>query len=132
MQSGISIARVPGHDLCRPLVDDPILSKMRFANGGLDKLVSSLASKKNRNDVSMCLERVKKIKKLSARGDRSPEVHFGSIEVRNKELIDQKNILLIDDVTTSGNSLKACRELLLRGGAYRVKMLALGKTVRAT
>lgn len=35
---------------------------------------------------------------------------------------------LVDDVTTSGISLKICRELLVEAGAERVAMLALGKS----
>ncbi|MBP3242165.1 MAG: phosphoribosyltransferase [Oribacterium sp.] len=42
--------------------------------------------------------------------------------------MDNVRVLLIDDVATSGNSLRACRELLLRNGAKRVYMLALGRT----
>ncbi len=37
-------------------------------------------------------------------------------------------VLLIDDVTTSGNSLRACRDILLQNGAKKVYMLALGRT----
>lgn len=38
-------------------------------------------------------------------------------------------ILLMDDVTTTGNSLYACKEILLQHGAKSVKMFALGKAV---
>lgn len=38
-------------------------------------------------------------------------------------------ILLMDDVTTTGNSLYACREILMEKGAKTVKMFALGKAV---
>lgn len=39
-----------------------------------------------------------------------------------------KNIIVIDDITTTGCSLIACRNLLLSTGAKRVVLLALGKT----
>ena len=38
-------------------------------------------------------------------------------------------ILLMDDVTTTGNSLYACREILLQNGAEHVEMFALGKAI---
>lgn len=38
-------------------------------------------------------------------------------------------ILLMDDVTTTGNSLYACREILLQNGAETVEMFALGKAI---
>ena len=37
-------------------------------------------------------------------------------------------VLLLDDVTTTGNSLIACRDILLKNGADDVIMFALGKT----
>ena len=40
-----------------------------------------------------------------------------------------KHILLVDDISTSGNSLLACKELLMENGAERVAMFALGKSL---
>ncbi len=37
-------------------------------------------------------------------------------------------VILLDDVTTSGNSLMACRDILMDNGIKNVYMLALGKT----
>lgn len=39
-------------------------------------------------------------------------------------------VLLMDDITTTGNSLYACKDILLENGAETVEMFALGKTVR--
>lgn len=38
-------------------------------------------------------------------------------------------VLLMDDVTTTGNSLYACREILMEHGAKSVEMFALGKAI---
>lgn len=38
-------------------------------------------------------------------------------------------VLLMDDVTTTGNSLYACRDILLARGAGKVEMFALGKAI---
>ena len=35
----------------------------------------------------------------------------------------------MDDVTTAGNSLYACKEILLQNGAREVEMFALGKAI---
>ena len=83
-----------------------------------------------RTDLTFALKRVKPIKKLASGGCRSKDVHFGSIEVTDKNKINGKSILLIDDVTTTGNSLVVCRQLLLEAGAAHVEMLALARTVR--
>ena len=38
-------------------------------------------------------------------------------------------VLLMDDVTTTGNSLYVCKEILLNRGAANVEMFALGKAI---
>lgn len=56
---------------------------------------------------------------------------MNSIRVEHAELIQGREVLLLDDVTTSGNSLVACRQLLLEAGAARVKYMALGRTTHS-
>ena len=43
--------------------------------------------------------------------------------------IEGEIVLLMDDVTTTGNSLYACKEILLANGASNVEMFALGKAI---
>lgn len=38
-------------------------------------------------------------------------------------------VLLMDDVTTTGNSLYACKEILISKGTGEVEMFALGKAI---
>lgn len=116
LEQGIVVVTVPGHDPASTV-------------SGI-KTISKKLSKNNRIDGSSCLVRTIKISKLSKGGDRSVEVHLNSITVKNPELFRGKDVLLLDDITTSGNSLKACKQLLLKAGAKRVQMLALGKTVQ--
>jgi HAD superfamily hydrolase (TIGR01509 family) len=61
-------------------------------------------------------------------GDRSYEHELASLEAVNSELIQDCIVLLLDDVTTTGNSLRAGKSLLLSHHARRVIMFALGKT----
>ncbi|WP_330203597.1 hypothetical protein [Cyanobacterium sp. Dongsha4] len=75
-----------------------------------------------------CLQRVRTIDKLSYGGCRDITVHMNSIEVVKKELIYNKNILVLDDVSTTGNSLKACAILLNNTGVNNVFCLSLAQT----
>jgi predicted amidophosphoribosyltransferase len=76
-----------------------------------------------------CLYRHTEIKKLSGGGERSLQVHLDSIRVNQRRLIQGRDVLLLDDIATTGFSLCACRLLLLRAGAASVLMFALAKTV---
>ncbi|MGK7941984.1 MAG: ComF family protein [Crocosphaera sp.] len=52
------------------------------------------------------------------------------MEIQNKSLIKEQKVILLDDVLTTGNTVKACQELLLEAGAKEVKIIVLGKTIR--
>lgn len=95
---------------------------------GVMQLAKRLASEHDRVDGTMCLVRTKKIQKLAHGGPRDKEVHLGSIEVVHKELIKGQEVLLLDDVMTTKNSLAACKELLYAAGASKVQPLAIAKT----
>jgi len=61
-------------------------------------------------------------------GDRSIQKHLDSISIK-VDLDVNIPVLILDDVTTTGSSLEACREIILNSGAKTVYMLAIGKTV---
>lgn len=94
----------------------------------LSILVKKLVKSNNFVDGSDCLIRHTPIEKLANGGNRSIQTHKTSIKVEHTEIIKNQNILLIDDITTTGNSLKACKELLLYAGAKEVCMLAIAET----
>lgn len=76
-----------------------------------------------------CLNRYKTIEKLAYGGNRSIDVHLNSIEICcGKDIIKNRNIVVLDDVTTTGNSLKAAKHKLLEEGAAGVICMALAKT----
>ncbi|TYS12986.1 hypothetical protein FZC78_22645 [Rossellomorea vietnamensis] len=94
---------------------------------GIRSLAQKLAAH-NRIDATSCLYRETTIPKAAHGGPRSVEVHLQTIRVINTHLIYNKEILLLDDIKTSGSSLKACKKLLLNAGAKKVVTLAVGKT----
>lgn len=75
------------------------------------------------------LQRTKSIDKLAWGGRRDKQIHLETISaVENMDITDNI-ILLMDDVTTTGNSLYACKEILMEKGAKQVEMFALGKAI---
>jgi predicted amidophosphoribosyltransferase len=95
-----------------------------------EKKLGQKLAKVGRIDATSCLQRTVQIESLHGGGDRSIETHLRSIRVINNEIIQGRHVLLLDDVTTSGNTFNACEQLLLESGASNVTCLALGKTKR--
>jgi len=112
----ITLSFVPSHDATKK-------------TSGIRLLVVKLAAKNGRQDATDCIIRTKTIPKLSQGGNRNEAVQLDSLKITETEKVFGKTILIIDDVTTTGNSLKACKKLFIEAGAARVRSLALGMTV---
>jgi predicted amidophosphoribosyltransferase len=97
-------------------------------DSGIAELARRLA-KNGRIDKVDLLLRTKTIDKLAYGGSRDIRVQLESININPSMTVEGDVILIVDDVTTSGASLEACREILLQNGAKRVAMLALGQSV---
>ena len=95
---------------------------------GIEKLGEMLAAN-GRNNKVYFLRRSRSINKLATGGSRNLSVHMQSIDTVEDMDISGDIVLLMDDVTTTGNSLYACREILLNRGAVNVEMFALGKAI---
>lgn len=95
---------------------------------GISLLGERLAQNHRINKVYF-LNREKSIDKLAAGGRRDKEVHMQSISTVRDISVKEDIVLLMDDVTTTGNSLYACREILIEHGAKSVEMFALGKAI---
>jgi ComF family protein len=53
----------------------------------------------------------------------------GAFQIKNKSYIKGKNLLIIDDVVTTGATAQSCASLLKHSGAKKVEMLALARVV---
>lgn len=115
IRSGVTICVVPS-------------SNAEVKESGIGKLGEMLAGNGRKNKVYF-LRRNKSIDKLATGGNRSMETHMQSISTVLDMDIENDIVLLMDDVTTTGNSLYACKEILLQNGAREVEMFALGKAI---
>lgn len=97
-------------------------------NTGIRRLAMKLAALHQRTDATACLIRTKTIPKAALGGERSREIQLDSLIINQATLIAGKTVILLDDVTTTGTSMEACRDLLLVAGAKTVYCLALGQT----
>ena len=52
-----------------------------------------------------------------------------SFEVTRPELVARQNVLLVDDVFTSGSTTSNCARVLKEAGAARVDVLTLARAV---
>ncbi len=101
-------------------------------SAGLCGITTEICARNPRRFVAtpQALRRARSIEKLARGGDRSIEVHLSSIAVvpRYDGYFARKTVLLLDDVTTTGNSLRACSLLLQQQGADSIHPIALGRT----
>ncbi len=70
--------------------------------------------------------RTQDIESLHSGGDRAIETQLRSLKI-NKN-VKGKRIVVMDDITTTGHSLEACKILLEQAGAKEVILFAFGKT----
>jgi predicted amidophosphoribosyltransferase len=114
LAADLSICVVPGHDPTKTT------SGIRSVAAGLCKAGPM--------DATGCLVRTLQIAKLARGGDRSLQKQLETLAVIRPELIMGRRVLLLDDVTTSGNSLLAGRIRLSQAGAKSITMFAVGRT----
>lgn len=117
----------PDYITCIPSHEENRISK------GLSQIVSLLCAKFECKNACGALVRKKPINKLANGGCRDIEVHLDSISLNSNIMPQVKDktyiVYLIDDVTTSGNSMLACKKKLEDNG-YNVRCIALAKTVK--
>ena len=83
----------------------------------------------NVKDGRDLLIRTREVPKAAHGGPRSQSLHEETIQVTDPSRVKDKVVYIIDDIWTTGSTLRACASLMLRAGASDVKLLAVGKTV---
>lgn len=123
--------------LCRILPDNPniaitcVPSHTAYSHTANHEVIKLICSQRDVINASSCLERFITIPKLSTGGTRDARVHYDSIRLVNPEVLDNRDILIIDDVTTTGNSIITCKRIIhMNVSRYKsINCLVYGKTV---
>ena len=97
---------------------------------GCDDLIKKLSSKSSLLiDGSKCLQRIESIMPAHKGGIRSFDLHTKTSKINNLNLIENKNILLIDDIKTSGTSIDAFTHMLLKAKPKTLTTFVFGITI---
>ena len=81
-------------------------------------------------DATDCLYRHTSITPAhDSKGPRSKQIHLDSIKVIHPRVVQDLDVLVLDDVTTSGSSFEAAYDLLKAAGAKKIISFAVGRTV---
>jgi ComF family protein len=97
----------------------------------LADVVSSRAGVPSFKDVLVRRHATRSQQGLGA-AERLYNITSGSFEVaaRRRSQVEGRRLILVDDVLTTGSTLSACADVLLRSGAANVDVLALARVVR--
>jgi hypothetical protein len=81
-------------------------------------------------DGTDVLSRAFEIPKKAIGGNRDLQKEIESLIVSDENIIRDRQVLLMDDITTTGTSLKAGKYRMERAGVALIALLALAKTQR--
>lgn len=99
-------------------------------SAGIQQVGVSLANQTLAIDAIGCLRRHTTTQKRTGKGsNRSESEHTKSIKLHNADLIRDKRVLLIDDVRTTGNSLKVCQDILHNASPSSVHSIAFAQSI---
>jgi predicted amidophosphoribosyltransferase len=114
--SGHTLVVVPSHD--------PTCS-----NSPVRQLVQRICKGNiSLTDATGCIQRTCLRPKLAHGGDRSVAGHLNSMGIADRYLVRHRKVIIIDDVSTTGNSVKAVSQLVLSAGAKSVRAITLAQT----
>jgi competence protein ComFC len=110
------------------------LSKKRLKKRGFNQseLIARHLTTKNPQKFNLCVNVLYKIKEtLPQVTVKEKEKRLnnlkGSFEARNAYLIEKQNIILIDDVTTTGATISEARKILKQAGAKKIIAMVIAR-----
>jgi len=96
---------------------------------GLEQAIGILGNRKGRHPIPHLLRRTRFTEKRTKPGsNRSKDLNRETIEVTHAVAIENRPVVVVDDVTTTGSTLEVCAELLWAAGCNCVGAIAIGRT----
>ena len=115
------------YDTIVPVPISPKRKKERGYNQSL-LIAREIAHKTNLELMNNCLIKTKNIIEQSKlnKEDRAQNI-YGVYELKNKQLTENKKILLIDDIYTTGSTVNECSRILRMTNPEKIGVLVLAK-----
>lgn len=138
-----SLAHKMAEEMWRVLSSDPVMShadllipvplhRVRLRERGFNQsmLLAQGISEKSGIRVDENLRRIRMTQPQSKLGSEARQRNVeGAFAVPGHRRLRNKNVILVDDVTTTGSTLSACASVLRQAGAARVFAVTAGKTL---
>lgn len=112
------------------------LHPFRFFSRGFNQaslLAGHLKLTVSNEQIPLIKGALKRVRHTASQGHQSPEDRKKNIRhaiIANADMVNGKDLLLIDDVMTTGATLHECAAVLKKAGAKRVDVLVLARAVR--
>ena len=107
------------------------ISKKRMKTRGYNQrllIAKEISNKTNLELMNNCLFKTKNIIEQSKLNKEEREKNIqGVYELKNKHLIENGKILLIDDIFTTGSTVNECSKMLKQANANKIGILVLAK-----
>lgn len=107
------------------------ISKKRYKERGYNHsllIAKEIARQTNLKLVNNCLIKTKNIIEQSKlnKEDRQQNIQ-GVYKLQNEQLIKNKNVILVDDIYTTGSTVNECSRMLKQGKTNKIGVLVLAK-----
>ncbi len=119
--------KIKSYDIIIPV---PISKKRKRERGYNQSLLIAREIGKNANIevVENCLYKTKDtIEQSKLKREEREENAKNVYEVKNEKILENKKILLIDDILTTGNTLNSCSKEIKKGKTNKIGVLVLAK-----
>ena len=107
------------------------ISKKRMKERGYNQsflIAKELSNKINIDIQTNCLLKTKHIIEQSKLNKEQRKENIQNVyELKNREILNNKHILLIDDIYTTGNTVNECAKILQQGRPKKIDVLVLAK-----